>query len=148
MTNKQFSNLVENIQKCADTAQYTNLLFETHAGIGTHPLIVADILYKVQRENVGLVFDPINILNDGKLPHEMLKEVGEYVKHIHLKGSSSTNMLCAFGEGVNISEAVIEAMQYTNSFGIEYEGIGNILEGLETSYKNFKQLCAKKGMSI
>jgi len=148
ITDKQILNLVKNIQEYADSSPYTNFLFETHKGIGTSPTDVAEILHQVNRTNVGLVLDPINILLDGENPMEMMDRAGDHIKHVHLKGCSSTKALCEFGEGIDISEIIIRSLEYTDSFGIEYEGAGNVIEGLELSYKNFKQLCTEQGIEV
>lgn len=145
ITNKEINKVIFNIKKILRiTPPKTNLLFETHKGIGTNPDIVKHILKKVNTNNIGLVFDPINIIRDNEDPIDMIKQNGKYIKHIHLKGLSE-NSLCEFGKGIDITQSILKASEFTNSFGIEYESEElNIKEGLEKSYNNFKQFCEKE----
>jgi len=140
LSDKQIFNIVYNIQLFADAYPSTNFLFETHKGIGTHPVGVRDLMVSINRTNVGIVFDPVNIILDGNDPHKMLKETGEYIKHVHLKGYSGIE-LCSFGKGKLFDSLVTDLFCYTKSFSIEYEGLFNVVEELEAGYDHFRKVC-------
>ena len=126
-----------------------NFLFETHDALGTNAELVRNIMDTVNQNhnNVGIVFDPINFIMDGKNPDEALRILSKYVRHVHLKGCAN-GKLCAFGEGVDISSIVVKLLECTDSFGLEYEGEEDARLGLQKSKTNLLKLCMNKNITV
>ena len=139
VSNRNIENAICNITEIANKYISTDILFETHRGIGLEYDIVKHILSELHNNdvnNVYLVFDPVNFILDDKDPYPAVEVLGEFVKHIHLKGILPEKLLCSFGDGLCIHRVVRKLFRYTNSVGIEYEGSANPLLGLYKSYVN------------
>ena len=139
-----------NIGILAEKYPDIQFLFESHKGIGVDTAQVFAFMMAAA-DNIGLVFDPINIMVDGMSdPWEFLNELKTFVKHVHLKGANldmdpikktERIIYCPFGEGnLSISNVSVEAATITGSVGIEYEGTGNAFMGLLRSKENFEAI--------
>jgi len=150
MSTKQYDNMVNNIKELAYLFPDINLLFETHRGIGVETDSLVELFAQGLPTNVGLVFDPVNVYqstSDATM-HGMLDAVWAHVKHVHLKGCKPDGTLCVFGEGIDMTGIVTRCFAFTESFGIEYEGEGSAIKGLEKSHANFKAVCDINGVNI
>jgi len=140
VTDEKLDIVVYNIHNLTTKYSNVNFLFETHDELGTCAVLVRDLMDAVNsHNNIGLVFDPINFIMGGKDPNTALNALSKYVKHVHLKGLSD-GKLCAFGEGIDISDTVIKLFEYTDSFGLEYEGKEDAILGLQKSKVNLMKL--------
>ena len=121
-----------------------DLLFETHHGIGVE-LEHLEAIMIAAPDNVGIVFDPINLLANNVDPRVAMDVLSPFIKHVHLKGGTKNPdgvvQHCAFGEGSLFIEDLVEPLaEITDSFGIEYEGVGSPILGLLKSKENLEMI--------
>lgn len=147
---------IRNIYTSLDALTYdfpnTTFLFETHHGIGVDADYILPIMMNVS-SNIGLVFDPINFVVANKDPEDALNLLGQFVKHVHLKGVTIHQKekvhYMPFGEGnVDIKHMILPLYKYTQSFGLEYEGSSNAVLGLVKSRENLIAFCKLHNIKI
>jgi len=141
--------IYDNLSVLSTSFPDIDFLFETHKGIGIELSEISSLMLATP-DNIGLVFDPVNIIVDGHAsPAEFLYELNPYIKHVHLKGAhifkKGTNCVYdAFGEGtIDIQDLTLEIVQLIDSIGIEYEGKLNPVLGLLRSKENFDSLISE-----
>ena len=94
------AKMLERLAQVADAfaARSVEVAFET--GQETAPVLV-DFLIKLGRKNVGVNFDPANIvLYDHGDPIEALRTLGPWLKQIHIKDGTRTRTPGTWGEEV------------------------------------------------
>ena len=86
----------ENIQLCLETGQESA------------PVLV-QLLQKLNRANVGVNFDPANmILYDKGNPIEALRRLGPWIKQVHIKDATRTKVPGTWGEEVPVGTGEVD----------------------------------------
>ncbi|MCK4815415.1 sugar phosphate isomerase/epimerase [bacterium] len=131
----------------------TTFLFETHHGIGVEVDYIFSIMLNAS-SNMGLVFDPVNLAIANKGLKYALNLLGQFVKHVHLKGATVIHQkeeVCymPFGEGnIDVKHIIPSLCKYTQSFGLEYEGSSNAILGLVKSRENLIAFCKLHNIQV
>lgn len=133
---------VTNLKIYAD--KYPSIIFmiENHGGITSSAIFTRELLRRVNRPNVKLVFDPANFIASKENPITALYWLYPYIEHVHVKDINGEGF-CAVGEGVTPWLAIVYRLNklgYNKYFSIEYEGVGDRCEGLTKSLNNFKEI--------
>jgi len=84
----------------ADAFQARDIVLGLETGQETAP-VLEDFLQKLNRPNLGVNFDPANmILYDKGNPIEALRKLGHWVRHVHIKDAIRTKVPGTWGEEV------------------------------------------------
>ena len=95
-----FAKMLRRLGEVADIFERANISVGLETGQETAPLL-ASVLKKLNRRNVGVNFDPANMILYGKGdPLEALQLLGDWLLQVHLKDARSTRVPGTWGEEV------------------------------------------------
>ena len=118
-----FKKLLDRIGQIADlfAARRIDLAFET--GQETAATLKA-FLQQLRRSNVGVNFDPANMILYGKGdPIEALRALGPWLKQCHIKDATRTKTLGAWGEEVVVGTGEVKWDAFFQALGaLHYNG--------------------------
>lgn len=146
-----FAKLLHRIRLVADVfaAKGIDLGFET--GQETAPAL-CEFLEKLQRPNVGVNFDPANmILYDKGNPIEALKILGPWLKQCHIKDARKTRQPGTWGDEVVVGTGevnwteffrVLEDLKFSGYCCIEREAGNQRLEDIQAARQFVESLKA------
>ena len=112
-----FAKLLDRIARVADlfAAQKMDLGFET--GQETAETLAA-FLTRLNRPNVGVNFDPANmILYDKGDPIAALRTLGPWLKQCHIKDANRTKVLGTWGEEVTVGTGQVDWTAFFRTLG-------------------------------
>ncbi len=125
-----FSKMLDRLRKVADIFQTANLVLGMETGQETAAVLV-QLMNKLSRENVGVNFDPANmILYDKGNPLEALRTLGPWICQVHIKDANRTRQPGTWGEEVPAGSGevdwrgffrLLEDLKFTGDFVIERE---------------------------
>jgi L-ribulose-5-phosphate 3-epimerase len=141
-TDPNFAKMLGRLSEVADTFKAADivLLFET--GQETAPAL-AHLLKKLNRPNVGVNFDPANmVLYDKGNPIEALRVLGPWLRQVHIKDALRTKVPGTWGQEVPAGTgevdwpaffAALKQLGYTGDLVIEREAGGRRLDDIRTA---------------
>jgi sugar phosphate isomerase/epimerase len=95
-----FAKMLARLQEVADAFRGLGIVLGLETGQETAPVLV-QLLRKLDRENVGVNFDPANmILYDKGDPIEALRTLGPWIRQVHIKDGIRTKQPGTWGEEV------------------------------------------------
>lgn len=139
-TQEHQENLEHNLEFLADRYPDIELCFETHKGIGTVYQYIYTVFKKLNKPNLKIVFDPINLFMADVDYIHAFETLKPYISHIHLKGIRYPDTLCGFGEGFVHLENFIKIIPDHITLGLEYEGNDNPITELQKSKNYLEEL--------
>ena len=125
-----FAKMLRRLAETADVFQAANISLGLETGQETAPVLV-QLLQKLKRPNVGVNFDPANmILYDKGDPIAALRALGPWIRQVHIKDARRTKVPGTWGEEVTVGTgevdwraffATLRELNYTGDFVIERE---------------------------
>jgi len=125
-----FAKLLRRLAETADVFKAANISLGLETGQETAP-VLAQLLRKLKRPNVGVNFDPANmILYDKGDPIAALRTLGPWIRAVHIKDARRTKAPGTWGEEVTVGTgevdwkaffATLRELHYTGDFVIERE---------------------------
>ena len=125
-----FAKMLERLRTVAGVFQERNMVLGLETGQETAPVLLG-LLEKLERPNVGVNFDPANmILYDKGNPIEALRLLGPWVRQVHVKDARLTRTPGTWGEEVPVGTgqvdwpaffATLRELNYTGDFVVERE---------------------------
>jgi L-ribulose-5-phosphate 3-epimerase len=125
-----FAKLLRRLAETADVFKAANISLGLETGQETAPVLV-QLLQKLNRPNVGVNFDPANmILYDKGDPIAALRTLGPSIRAVHIKDARRTKVPGTWGEEVTVGTgevdwkaffATLRELNYTGDFVIERE---------------------------
>jgi sugar phosphate isomerase/epimerase len=125
-----FAKLLRRLAETADVFKAANISLGLETGQETAP-VLAQLLQKLKRPNVGVNFDPANmILYDKGDPIAALHTLGPWIRAVHIKDARRTKVPGTWGEEVTVGTgevdwkaffATLREPNYTGDFVIERE---------------------------
>jgi L-ribulose-5-phosphate 3-epimerase len=95
-----FPKLKQRLAQTADIFQARRITLGLETGQET-AAVLFDFLHKLAKPNVGVNFDPANmILYDKGNPIDALRKLGQWVRHVHIKDARRTEVPGTWGEEV------------------------------------------------
>lgn len=96
----RFATLLRRLGEIADTFRAAGVVLGLETGQETAPDLV-NVLTRLKRENVGVNFDPANmLLYDKGNPIEALRLLGPWLRQVHIKDARRTKTPGTWGEEV------------------------------------------------
>jgi len=139
---RAFATLLDRIRRVADVfaARGIDLGFETGQ---ESAMVLLEFLSKLARPNVGVNFDPANmILYDKGDPIEALRTLGPRLKQCHLKDATKTRQPGVWGEEVPLGTGevnwpalfqTLEQVNFSGNLAIEREAGNQRFEDIRTA---------------
>ena len=125
-----FARMLRRLAETADVFKAANIALGLETGQETAPVLV-QLLRKLKRPNVGVNFDPANmILYDKGNPIAALRMLGPWIRQVHIKDARRTKVPGTWGEEVAAGTgevdwraffATLRELNYTGDFVIERE---------------------------
>jgi sugar phosphate isomerase/epimerase len=125
-----FAKLLRRLAETADVFKAANISLGLETGQETAP-VLAQLLQKLKCPNVGVNFDPANmILYDKGDPIAALHTLGPWIRAVHIKDARRTKVPGTWGEEVTVGTgevdwkaffATLREPNYTGDFVIERE---------------------------
>ena len=145
-----FARMLQRLAETADVFKAANITLGLETGQETAPVLV-QLLQKLQRPNVGVNFDPANmILYDKGDPIAALRTLGPWIRQVHIKDARRTKVPGTWGEEVVVGTgevdwraffATLRQLNYTGDFVIEREAGNQRVADIRTA----KDVVAKAG---
>ena len=99
-TDKQFTKMLTRLTEVAEIFGRAHIKVGLETGQETAP-VLAKLLQKLNRPNLGVNFDPANMILYGKGdPIEALDVLGSWIRQVHLKDARHTTVPKTWGEEV------------------------------------------------
>lgn len=125
-----FAKMLRRLGETADAFQVAGIALGLETGQETAPVLV-QLLQKLNRPNVGVNFDPANmILYDKGDPIVALRTLGPWIRQVHIKDARRTKVPGSWGEEVAAGTgevdwraffATLRELNYKGDFVIERE---------------------------
>ena len=129
-TDPNFAKLSARLGQMADLFQAQNIILGLETGQETAPVLL-QLLKKLNRPNLGVNFDPANMILYGKgSPIEALRVLGPRIRQVHLKDARATKVPGTWGEEVAAGSgqvdwraffATLKELNFVGDFVIERE---------------------------
>jgi len=129
-TDPGFAKMLRRLAETADAFQAAKIAMGLETGQETAP-VLAQLLQKLNRPNVGVNFDPANmILYDKGDPIAALQTLGPWLRQVHIKDARRTKVPGTWGEEVVVGTgevkwaaffATLRELNFTGDFVIERE---------------------------
>ena len=95
-----FARMLTRLREVADLFRAVGIVLGLETGQETAPVLV-QLLRKLDRDNVGVNFDPANmILYDKGDPIEALRTLGAWIRQVHIKDAVRTKQTGTWGQEV------------------------------------------------
>ncbi len=125
-----FARMLNRLAEIADVFQAGNVVLGLETGQETAP-VLAQLLRKLNRRNVGVNFDPANmLLYDKGNPLEALRVLGPWLRQVHIKDAVRTKVPGTWGQEVPVGTGQVDwpaffttlkQLGYVGDFVIERE---------------------------
>jgi L-ribulose-5-phosphate 3-epimerase len=125
-----FAKLLLRLAETADVFEAANISLGLETGQETAP-VLAQLLQKLKRPNVGVNFDPANmILYDKGDPIAALRTLRRWIRAVHIKDARRTKVPGTWGEEVTVGTGEVDwkaffgtlrELNYTGDFVVERE---------------------------
>jgi len=125
-----YTKMLLRLSETADVFKAAKIALAFETGQETAPVLV-QLLHKLKRQNVGVNFDPANmILYDKGDPIAALRTLGRWIRAVHIKDARRTKVPGTWGEEVVAGTgevdwpaffATLRELKYTGNFSIERE---------------------------
>ncbi len=103
-----FAKMLQRLAETADVFQGMGIKLGLETGQETAPALV-HLLQKLNRPNVGVNFDPANmILYDKGNPIEALRLLGPWIRQVHIKDARRTKVPGTWGEEVVVGTGEVD----------------------------------------
>ena len=145
-----FAKMLQRLAETAEVFEAANITLGLETGQETAPLLV-QLLQKLNRTNVGVNFDPANmILYDKGNPIAALRVLGPWIRQVHIKDARRTKVPGTWGEEVAAGTgevdwraffATLRELNYKGDFVIEREAGSQRTADIRTA----REMVAKLG---
>ena len=144
-----FPRMLERLRKVADIFAAGDMVLGLETGQETAPVLL-QLLTKLARGNVGVNFDPANmILYDKGNPLEALRTLGAWIRQIHIKDAVRTKQPGTWGEEVPAGHGqvdwraffrILDELKFSGDCVIEREAGTQRVEDIRVAKKMVESL--------
>jgi L-ribulose-5-phosphate 3-epimerase len=128
-----FKKMMERLDTVADIFLVQNILLGLETGQETAPAL-ADLLHKLNHPNIGVNFDPGNmILYDKGDPVAALRVLAPWIRQVHIKDATRTKVPGTWGEEVPVGSGEVDWRKFFATFK---QVIFNVNFAIEREYGN------------
>lgn len=141
-TDKNFAKMLRRLAEVAEMFQRANITLGLETGQETAP-VLANLLRKLEHPNVGVNFDPANMILYGKgNPIEALEVLGGWIRQVHMKDAVGTKVAGTWGQEVPAGQgevdwaaffAALKKLQFDGPIVIEREAGVQRVEDIRTA---------------
>ena len=108
--------MLQRLDEVADIFMVQNILLGLETGQETAPAL-ADLLHKLNHPNIGVNFDPANmILYDKGDPVKALHVLAPWIRQVHIKDARRTKVPGTWGEEVPVGKGEVDWRAFFSTF--------------------------------
>jgi sugar phosphate isomerase/epimerase len=128
-----FNKMIERLDTVADIFMVQNILLGLETGQETAPAL-ADLLHKLNHPNIGVNFDPANmIMYDKGDPVKALHVLAPWIRQVHVKDARRTKVPGTWGPEVPVGSGEVDWRAFFSTFK---HVIFNVNLAIEREYGN------------
>jgi L-ribulose-5-phosphate 3-epimerase len=128
-----FAKMLQRLDAVADIFMVHNILVGLETGQETAPEL-ADLLHKLNHPNIGVNFDPANMLMyDKGDPVKALRTLAPWIRQVHIKDAKRTKTPGIWGEEVPVGTGEVDWRAFFHTFR---QVIFNVYLAIEREYGN------------
>ena len=122
-SDKGFAKMLTRLAEVADIFDRAKIMVGLETGQETAP-VLARLLEELDRANVGVNFDPANMILYGKGdPIQALHVLGPWIRQVHLKDATATKVPGTWGEEVPAGQGQVDwKMFFSTLRQLKFEG--------------------------
>jgi sugar phosphate isomerase/epimerase len=141
-----FSKMLRRLAEVADIFAAVNIDIGLETGQETAPAL-AELLQKLNRPNVGVNFDPANMIlyNKGD-PVEALRTLGPWIRQVHVKDAVKAKTPGTWGEEVAVGDGEVDWRAFFAALK-EVDYSGNFVFEREAGKQRVADICAAKAVA-
>jgi sugar phosphate isomerase/epimerase len=126
-----FAKMLQRLDAVADIFMVHNILVGLETGQETAPEL-ADLLHKLNHPNIGVNFDPANmIMYDKGDPVKALRTLAPWIRQVHIKDAKRTQVPGTWGEEVSVGTGEVDWRAFFHTFK---QVIFNVYLAIEREY--------------
>ena len=126
-----FAKMLQRLDAVADIFMVHNILVGLETGQETAPEL-ADLLHKLNHPNIGVNFDPANmIMYDKGDPVKALRTLAPWIRQVHIKDARRTKTPGTWGEEVPVGTGEVDWRAFFHTFK---QVIFNVYLAIEREY--------------
>lgn len=111
-----FAKMMQRLDEVSDIFMVHNILLGLETGQETAPAL-ADLLHKLNHPNIGVNFDPANmILYDKGDPVKALRTLAPWIRQVHIKDAVRTKVPGTWGEEVVVGTGEVDWRAFFATF--------------------------------
>ena len=111
-----FAKMLQRLDAVADIFMVHNILVGLETGQETAPEL-ADLLNKLNHPNIGVNFDPANmLLYDKGDPVKALRTLAPWIRQVHIKDAKRTQVPGTWGEEVTVGTGEVDWRAFFHTF--------------------------------
>lgn len=111
-----FAKMLQRLDAVADIFMVHNILVGLETGQETGPEL-ADLLHKLNHPNIGVNFDPANmLLYDKGDPVKALRTLAPWIRQVHIKDAKRTTTPGTWGEEVTVGTGEVDWRAFFHTF--------------------------------
>ncbi len=144
-----FAKMLRRLAETAEAFQTAKIMLGLETGQETAPVLVK-LLSKLNRPNVGVNFDPANmILYDKGNPIAALRKLGPWIRQVHIKDALRTKVPGTWGQEVTVGTgqvnwaafvATLKELKFTGDCVIEREAGDQRVADIRTAKEVLEKL--------
>lgn len=122
-TDKEFTKMIQRLSEVADIFERARIVVGLETGQETAPLL-GRVLQKLARRNVGVNFDPANMILYGKGdPLDALEVLGAWIRQVHLKDAVPTKVPGTWGQEMPAGKGSVDWRRFFSSLNrLSFQG--------------------------
>jgi sugar phosphate isomerase/epimerase len=138
-----FSKMVQRLGEVADAFRAADIILGLETGQETAPDLV-QLLQALKRPNVGVNFDPANmLLYDKGDPIEALRILGSWIRQVHIKDANRTRNPGTWGEEVPVGTGQVDWHAFFSALN-QIDFTGNLVIEREAGNQRVADICKAK----
>ncbi len=115
-THPTFKKMMERLDAVADVFMVQNILLGLETGQETAEALV-DLLHKLKHPNIGVNFDPANIiLYDKGDPVKALRVLAPWIRQVHINDAKRTKVPGTWGEEMPVGKGEVNWLAFFQTF--------------------------------
>ncbi len=138
-----FGKMLNRLAEVADLFRARSIVLGLETGQETAP-VLAGLLRKLNRPNVGVNFDPANMIlyNKGN-PIDALRVLGPWIRQVHIKDANRTKVPGTWGQEVTVGTGEVDWRAFFATLG-ELNLTGNCVIEREAGDQRIADIAAAK----
>lgn len=145
-TDRQFAKMLRRLAEVADTFARAQIVVGLETGQETAP-VLAKVLRELKHPNLGVNFDPANMILYGKgNPLEALEVLGQWIRQVHMKDAVPAKVAGTWGKEVPAGKGEVDWAAFFATLK-RLDFTGPVVIEREAGARRVEDICAAKAVA-